>query len=313
MLRKSALGLAALTLSTALPAAALAAPDGWSPLLEPAELAAILDTHDDVRVVHVTGDADQLIPGAVFSPYADWRGGPNNPGALRDVLEFEDVITQLGIDADTPVVVVHGGANPSDMGAAARVYWTLKSLGVEDLALLNGGFAAWAGADLPIATEPTEVQTTSFQPEWDDSWYIGTAEVAALTESGEARIIDSRPRGFFDGIDWSIARPGTVRNAENVVFAEFMDGNRMIAPERAQEIAAANGLTDAPLTVNFCNTGHWAAINWFALSEVAGVDNTRLYAESMAEYANAGHALDNEPSRIAYLWRSTRNWVADLF
>jgi thiosulfate/3-mercaptopyruvate sulfurtransferase len=309
MLRHTALGLAALSL----PAAALAAPDGWSPLLEPAELAAILDVNDDVRVVHVTGAQDQLIPGAVFSPYGDWRGGPNNPGALRDVMEFEDVITRLGIDADTPVVVVHGGANPSDMGAAARVYWTLKSLGVQDLALLNGGFAAWAEASLPVTTEPAVVQETSFQPEWDNSWYVSTEEVAVLTESGEARIIDSRPRGFFDGIDWSIARPGTVRNAESVVFADFMDGNRMLGAERAREIAAANGLTDAPLTVNFCNTGHWAAINWFALSEVAGVDNTRLYAESMAEYATRGHALDNEPSRIAYLWRSTRKWVSDLF
>jgi thiosulfate/3-mercaptopyruvate sulfurtransferase len=51
----------------------------------------------------------------------------------------------LGIEADTPVVVVHAGANQTDMGAAARVYWTLKSLGVQDLALLNGGFA---GLDL---------------------------------------------------------------------------------------------------------------------------------------------------------------------
>ncbi len=313
MLRPTSLGLVALSLSVSLPATVMATPEGWSPLLEPAELAAILDADDAVRVVHVTGAQDQLIPGAVFSPYADWRGEAGNPGALRSVTELGAVVTGLGIDADTPVVVVHGGANPSDMGAAARVYWTLKSLGVEDLALLNGGFAAWTEAALPVATEPADVAQSSFDPVWDDSWYVGTDEVAALTDSGEARIIDSRPRGFFDGIDWSIARPGTVRNAENVVFAEFMDGNRMIDSESAHAIAAANGLTEAPLTVNFCNTGHWAAINWFALSEVAGVDNTRLYAESMAEYAAGGHALDNEPSRIAYLWHSTRKWVSDLF
>lgn len=309
MLRKTALGIAILSL----PATALAAPEGWSALLEPAELSAILDASPEVRVIHVTGDPERLIPGAVFSPYSDWRGGPTNPGALRNVLEFEDVVTRLGIDEQTPVVVVHGGANASDMGAAARVYWTLKSLGVQDLALLNGGFAAWADAELPISTEPVELAESGFQPEWSDHWRVSTAEVAQLVDSGEARLIDSRPAGFFDGIEWSIARPGTIRNAENVVFAEFMDGSRMIDAGAAREIAARKGLTDSPLTVSFCNTGHWAAINWFALSELAGIENTRLYAESMAEYAANGHALDNAPSRIAYLWLSTRKWVEGLF
>lgn len=301
-------------LALSLPVSALAAPDGWSPLLEPAELAAILEAAPEVRVVHVTGDPDDgLIPGAVFSPYGDWRGAATNPGGLRDVMEFEDVITRLGIDADTPVAVVHAGANPSDMGAAARVYWTLKSLGVQDLALLNGGFEGWVDAGLPVAHERAEVEETFFQPDWNDTWRVSTSEVLAHLDSGEARLIDSRPRGFFEGSQWSIARPGTIRGAENVVFAEFFDGNRMVDAETARTIAEANDLTNAPLTVSFCNTGHWAAINWFALSELAEVPNTRLYAESMAEWTIHGHPLDNEPSRLAYLWESTKRWVSDLF
>ncbi len=309
MLRKTAASVIALTL----PAAALATPEGWSPLLEPAELSAILEVQDDVRVIHVTGAADQLIPGATFSPYADWRGPSDNPGALRDPSDFAATAGALGIDADTPVVVVHGGANASDMGAAARVYWTLQSLGVQDLALLNGGFAAWDAAGLPTTDTPAEITPVEFAAEWSDDWRVSTDEVIAMIDTGEARIIDSRPRGFFDGVQWSIARPGTIRGAENVTFAEFMNDARMIDADAARAVAADAGLTDAPLTVSFCNTGHWAAINWFALSELAGIDNTRLYPESMAEFGASGGLLDNEPSRIAYLWHSARNWVSGLF
>jgi thiosulfate/3-mercaptopyruvate sulfurtransferase len=310
MLRTAILSLSA----TALPFAVYATPQGWSPLLEPAELAAILEVEDGVRIIHVSGDFEAgHIPGAAFSAYATWRGGPANPGALLAPETYAAEAARLGIEADTPVVIVHSGANPTDMGTAARVYWTLKSLGVQDLALLNGGFAAWNEALLPVSTTASDIAASDFNGNWTSAWYISTAEVSELVGRGEARLIDSRPEGFFAGLTWSIARPGTVRGAENVAFANFFEGNRMVSAEQARTVAQANGLEDAPITVSFCNTGHWAAINWFALSELAGVENTRLYAESMAEYAAQGHALDNEPSRVAYLWMSTKRWVEGLF
>lgn len=310
MLRNTALTLSLI----ALPSLALATPQEWSALLEPSELARILETDPSVHVIHVTGDFEAgHIPGAAYSPYANWRGGPANPGALLDEMDFELEAARIGVEADRPTVIVHSGANQTDMGAAARVYWTLKSLGVQDLALLNGGFAAWQEAQLPVSTSPVDIAPSDFTANWTDQWYISTAEVAALVETGDARLIDSRPSGFFEGVLWSIARPGTVRGAENLEFSDFFDGNRMVSPERARDIAKAQGLTDAPITVSFCNTGHWAALNWFALSELAGIDNTRLFAESMAEYASRGHALDNEPGRIAFLWRSTMRWFENLF
>lgn len=301
--------------ATLAPGLALAAPQGWAPLLEPTELAALLETHgDDIRVVHVTGDfAQGHIPGAAHSPYPVWRSGAENPGALRDLGHLQAVVRDLGIDTDSPVVVVHGGANPTDMGAAARVYWTLKSLGVEDLALLNGGFAGWAGADLPVSTTPAVIAPSDFTARWDESWRVSTEEVAQLIEAGDARLIDARPTDFFSGLQWSIAAPGTIRGSANLTYESFFDGNRMQGADQIRALAEANGYTDSPLTVSFCNTGHWAAINWFALSELAEIENTRLYAESMAEYAAAGLPMDNAPNRVTYYWRSSTRWLSDLF
>jgi thiosulfate/3-mercaptopyruvate sulfurtransferase len=39
--------------------------------------------------------------------------------------------------------------------------------------------------------------------------------------------------------------------------------------------------------VSFCNTGHWAATNWFVLSEVAGIEGVKLYPESMVGWTQA--------------------------
>ena len=47
--------------------------------------------------------------------------------------------------------------------------------------------------------------------------------------------------------------------------------------------------------MSFCNTGHWAATNWFALSEVAGIEGVRMYPESMVGWSNAGYDMANVP------------------
>lgn len=312
----SALALATALTTTLVPLSASAeAPDGWSPLLEPAQLAAFLDSAgDEIRVVHITGDyAQGHIPGAGWSPYASWRSDMPNPGALRDLAHLQTIVQELGIETDTPVVVVHAGRDATDMGAAARVYWTLKSLGVEDLALLNGGYAAWTAASLPVETAPASFFPSDFTATWNETWRATSQDVAALGQSGEATLLDARPADFFDGSTWSVAAPGTIHGARNLSYADFFDGTRLLGAERVRAIAAQAGHTDATTTVSFCNTGHWAAINWFALSELAGYDDVRLYAESMAEYTALDLPVDNAPNRLVYAYRASARWVSSLF
>ncbi len=306
--RSSAIAL----IAAALPAGAMAAPDGWGPLLDPADLAGMLDNGEQIRVVHVTGDSG-VIPGAVRTSYAAWRGPDDNPGALREVAEFEAEAQRLGITADTPVALLHEGTDPTDMGAAARVYWTLKSMGVEDLALVNGGFEGWKAEGLPTEDSAAEIAASDFEADWTEEYRVTTDEVRDLVDSGEARMLDARPSGFFEGLTWSIARPGTIRGADNLSYEDWFDGDRMVDSARAIEIAEATGQGEDALTVSFCNTGHWAALNWFAMSELAELDGVRMYAESMAEYGESGGPLDNEPGRVRYYWTTAVDWFSGLF
>jgi thiosulfate/3-mercaptopyruvate sulfurtransferase len=297
---------------------ALATPDGWSTLLSPADLAALLeaDADGEIRVVQVSGDDGTYLPGAVAAPYAEWRGPAENPGALPELAQLHDVLRRIGIEADTPVVVVHGGANATDFGTAARVYWTLKSLGVEDLAILNGGVAGWQEAGLPVSAEPGAVESTDWTPELSDEWRVTSGELQELVDAGEvANLVDARPPGFFEGLLWhdAAASPGTLPGSGNLTYEVWFDGDDFVSPDRARQIAEESGQTEAPLTVSFCNTGHWAAINWFALSELAGVENTRLYAESMVEWSQAGAPMMNQPSRLAFYWMQVRTWFENLW
>jgi thiosulfate/3-mercaptopyruvate sulfurtransferase len=303
-------------------AALLAAPaeagDAWSKLVDPAGLVALEETVDpvvlDIRAIEAF--AKGHIPGAVNAPYTQWRGPTDNPGALPSEALLSVLVGESGIDETTPVVVVHQGADASDFGAAARVYWTLKSLGVERIAILNGGLNAWTAAGRPLSTEPVRPEPTIFEARLSDEWRASAEDIEAAIETGDARLVDARPTGFFEGRLWHAAatRPGTLPTAENFTHdAWFVDGGPLVVDaERARAIAESAGLADGATLVSFCNTGHWAATNWFALSELAGVEGVTLYPESMVEWTAQGRALDNEPGRVEWLYLSTRQWLQSV-
>jgi thiosulfate/3-mercaptopyruvate sulfurtransferase len=68
-------------------------------------------------------------------------------------------------------------------------------------------------------------------------------------------------------------------------------------------------------TISFCNTGHWAATNWFAMSEVLGHKNVILYAGSMVDWSQDANGLPmaNVPNRAKQLLIDTKLWAARTF
>lgn len=301
-------------------AVGLAQPAGWSALLEPGQLAQILGVQNSnspdqsIRILRVTGDyAAGHIPGAVAAPYAQFRGPQDNAGQLPAIESLQALVQQLGIDAHTPVVVVHQGSSGADMGAATRVYWTLKSLGVQYLAVLDGGFQHWQAANLPVSTTPATPTPTTFQPQWQDTWRISTAELEQSLDDPALLLIDARSADFFNGNQSVASRPGTIRGAVNLGFENWFEGNTLKSASVLENLLA-NSINVNPDSqpVTFCNTGHLGSINWFVLSELAGLGNTRLYAESVVEWSQDARPMDNQPGRLAHYWSLTRTWLNSL-
>src|SRR5690606_25743952 len=236
----------------------------------------------------------------------------DNPGQVPAMRQLTALVQDLGISADTPVVVVHQGSSAADMGAATRVYWTLKSLGVRDLAVLNGGLEAWAGQGFALSSQPVTVTPSSFEPQWNDQWRVTTAELEQLVANNAVTLVDARQSSFFRGEEASSGRPGTIRGANNLSFQDWFEGTRAEQPQsvksRLQQITAQA----SPVTVSFCNTGHLASINWFMMSEVEGLPNVRLYPESITEWSMKDRPMDNQPSRLQHYWRMTVDWLHEL-
>ncbi len=287
------------------------------PLLSPQELNARLK-QPTVRVIDIRDAkayAEKRIPGAVNAPYAVWRGPASNPGDLPELNKVTALVQSLGLTPETHAVVVSSGSDATDFGAAARVYWTLKALGLKELSIVNGGVSAWSKAGLPLSNAPVQVAPSSFKPQWDKTMIASKEELVRQTAAGGATLVDARPAEFFEGDTRHVAAkvPGTLKGAVNVEHDSWFvgGGSVFVAPDEAKRIASAAKLSGDKEVVSFCNTGHWAATNWFALSEVLGQKQVRLYPGSMVEWTQDARALpmDNVPSRVQQLAIDAKLWA----
>lgn len=289
------------------------------PLLDAAELKAQLG-QPDVRVIDIrdaAAFAAQHIPGAVNAPYGKWRGPATNPGELPELPKLTALVRSLGLTPSTHAVVVSSGANASDFGAAARVYWTLKVLGLKDLSLLNGGVKAWADAKLPQDKAVATVAPSSYSPHLDTSLIATREEVAQDVAKGSAVLVDARPKNFFEGETRAPAAkvPGTLQGAVNVEYSKFFDGESSGVLQASKARAASSVLDPNKETVAFCNTGHWASTDWFVMSELLGQKNVKLYPGSMVDWTQAPQALpmSNVPGRGKQLLIDAKMWADKTF
>ena len=282
------------------------------PLMTAAELAARLGDSNrviiDIRDDKTPYDAGH-IPGAQHAPYSKWRGPNESPGRLPSDDKLTVLVRALGIDAATPVVVVYEGIDATDFGAAARVYWTLKAAGVRELSIVNGGMTAWRAARLPLSTEVMTRAPSKFDLAWNPRLVATRAEVEQVIDNPSVRLLDARPAEFFKGRARHPAAkaPGTIVGAKHVSHdVWFATSAAMLPADDVRRIAQQYGVwspttSDQP-TISFCNSGHWAATNWFVLSELLGNNNVKLYPESLVEWSNSGGAMDHVPGRLQQFW-----------
>ena len=252
----------------------------------------------DVRMGASVYDAGH-IPGAVHSDYdkAGWRVSRNGVLQPPNKAELEKLIGETGIDEDSHVIVVPAGVSATDFGAAARVYWTLKVAGHPAVSILDGGFAAWKAASYPVGTQKTVPTPKIFSLRFDEGIL---AELAAVENNQHATLVDARPASYFDGKEKAAASKayGHIPGAINLDSASFYDPatNRLRPMDQLARIAAK--LPTGPI-VTYCNTGHWAATDWFVLSAVLGRPNVRLYPGSMVEWsANPSRPIASSRTRL---------------
>lgn len=253
-----------------------------------AENLVILDIRNDIKGT----DLGELpyVANSVVAPYstAGWRTELDGvPGMLPPVDEITALIAGLGIDNDDHVVIVPWGTDSSEIGGATRVYWTFKYLGHDEVSILDGGWRQYDAAGGERVAELAQPEPAEFTVDLQEDLLATTDEVLAALENGTT-LVDGRPVEQFEGQSKSrvVAALGTIPGAVNIPHSNFYSAEyaRFAQPETVAALIEAVGVTSDEENISFCNTGHWASVAWFGISEILGNENSSMYDGSMAEW-----------------------------
>jgi len=210
--------------------------------------------------------------------------GGRNPLPARESLSAW--LGGLGFQNKMQAVVYdRNGAN-----YCGRLWWMLKWLGHDAVAVLNGGLQAWQAAGGAVesgapATTPAQSNTFELKPalrEW-----LSTAQLAPQVGHPEVTLIDARSpvrfRGEMEPID-PVA--GHIPGALNRPFAENLDANGFFksAEVLRAEFEKLLGGRKPESVVHYCGSGVSTLPNLLAM-ELAGLGSTRLYPGSWSEWS----------------------------
>ncbi len=247
----------------------------------------------EFRIINLTAPdlyRQAHLPGAVFSDFGQWRVEKNGvPAMLPDVPHMEKLLGGLGVTREHHVILVPAGFSAGDVGVAARAFWTLKTLGHARVSILDGGIRGWA-ADRgnPLQNTPVRPEPATYKADYTDKWLADAALVRKVVRSGDVPLVDNRTYDEFVGMTpagGSVLRSGTLPNAVLVPQHWFIDPRtgRFLPPEKIAAIHRQMGAKDEGEAITFCNTGHRAALGWFARHVLLGWPS-RMYDGSLAEW-----------------------------
>ena len=282
-------------------------------LIEPAELAAhisdtdwtVLDCRSDLARPEwgATAYAEAHVPNAIYAHLDRDLSSPVTSTSGRHPLPrvdaFAATLGRWGIDENVQVVAY----DQSNGAYASRLWWLLRWVGHIRVAVLNGGFAAWQQAALPVSKQPGVRQPRRFTPNHAQTGVVSTVELERILAAGqlaadERTLIDARSADRFAGQN-EIIDPvaGHVPGASNHPFAHNLDAQgRFLPPHvlRTKWLETLHG--QAPATaIAMCGSGVTACHNLLAL-EVAGLPGAQLYAGSWSEWIRDA-ARPAEPPR----------------
>ncbi len=255
----------------------------------------------DVRVV----DASYYMPGEGLNPRAEYELH-HIPGAVFfDIDEIADTtsplphmlpppekfssrVRKLGLGDGTRIVVY----DQRGLFSAARVWWTFRFFGHEDVAVLDGGLPKWLAEGRPVEDGKGQAGERHFTARMNSLMLRDKEQIESNLRSGRQQVIDARSRGRFEGRDPE-PRPGLrgghIPGSLNLPYVELLDSatQTMLPAAEIKARFAAAGLDFGRPVITTCGSGITASVLALGL-HLIGHRDVAVYDGSWCEWGLPG-------------------------
>ena len=226
------------------------------------------------------------IPGAVFVDVAHDLAGPrtgtNGRHPLPSVEDMAATFARLGIADDVQVI-----AYDQEAGAfASRLWWMLRYLGHDAVAVVDGGFAKWTRERRPVRGGVDTRRPARFIPRLRKEMHVTVDETLAHLGDPSVLLIDARsPDRYAGKPDPLDTIYGHIPGARNRYYRDNVDDAGTMRSGRELRTDFEKVLAGSPTSqaVMYCGSGITACHNLLAM-EHAGLRGARLFAGSWSEW-----------------------------
>jgi thiosulfate/3-mercaptopyruvate sulfurtransferase len=220
------------------------------------------------------------IPNAHF---VDWTKDIVEPDTISyDILnpkDYAEFMSNIGI-GDEHFVVAYDDA---DGMFAARLWWTMRYYGHEQVRVLDGGWQKWVKEGRPSTADIPQFPRANFTVKPNPALFASADEVAA----GVPFLVDVRTAEEFRGEASRAKRKGHIPNAINFPRKTMITADGMLkSSHELRKIFASLGITEqSEDVVLYCNGGVSSSYGLLALT-VAGIPTGRVYDGSWEDWGN---------------------------
>lgn len=240
---------------------------------------------------------DGHIPNAIFCSLETDLSSPITPSTGRHPLpNFDEFIKKLsdwGVDNETQIIAY------DDVGGAfaVRLWWQLRTLGHNKVAVLNGGIPQWIKEEKPLSqalpTITPKIFTATINDSESDKEWLSTQQIQENLEAKTFTVLDARTperyRGESEPIDTVAGRvPESLNRAFQLNLGKdglFLDADEL--QNQFEPIINQTPNKSAQDVVHLCGSGVTACHNMLAM-EIAGLTGSKLYAGSWSEWIRDG-------------------------
>lgn len=198
---------------------------------------------------------------------------------------FAKAMARFGVGAQSRVVLY----STAQQGWAARVWLMLRAFGFDNAAILDGGFAAWKQAGLPVEQDESRPRPAAKAP---FRWALRPGlfvSLAKVERRGKAVLVNALGADSFRG-DASIAygRPGHIPGSVNIPTASLVDpeSGKYFDQAKIEEIFAKGGVKPDDEIIAYCGAGVAASNVVFARILTGASAPAAVYDGSLLEWAS---------------------------
>lgn len=206
------------------------------------------------------------------------------PNTLPSEQDFSKAAQQLGINQDSKLVIY------DNIGAysSPRVWWMFKTMGHQNVSVLDGGLSTWKNAGLPTEPQLTgSYPTGNFEANLNSAAVKDAENVLQNIENDEFITIDARSAGRFKAEapePRNDLRGGHIPNSVSLPFKEVLTDGKFKSKEALKTIFSELNPQGKPMTFT-CGSGLTACIILLA-AEAAEMGETAIYDGSWTDWGS---------------------------